>query len=820
MLTRLLDKALVKLEIKDSPKQTSARADEALYPTLFFPPPPQGTTSLCRRCLTLLSHFISRFGDGTDYQPLTITHSWSIRDLTHAVQMNHAVARKNTTECVICIKVFILFKAMQAHVSFEDSWRTSPSTDWNLTWAITLPNYEPNKDRLHVKFSVTHKGGYSWGIGGFKVYPDRNATAARAPENPNKVDDTLLVGPLDGYEQPTDGISNLDFSSTLSQGTLALVSSWARECATSHAKCRRIFGSDGLQQPEPWFPDRLVQVRRKDNGSLTARLVLKANPAHFPTSASKHVDYLSFSHCWGPPPEPNAPLGGRAGSVLTRDTLSKWTAALPVNDLPLAFRHAITVCAWLDFEYIWIDSLCIMQDSREDWEIQSAVMGDVYKFAFLNIAALSSTSDYNGFIFSRDTRIVFGFRRSFANLLGRNASERNQEGKQCVLLKGQAPLVWDFQKDIQGSTDSNTPLFTRAWVYQERSLARRSLAFSNSSVYWSCDEHSVCEQSGWGGYMQNGLRRTLHRVEEIMSTISQNGATEDLAKSLIQAFDYQWHSTVTNYSNCSLTKHTDKLVAVSSVARELDSTGILQSQRYLAGLWSVSILIQMSWITIVGSKTPARKVVGEEGYVAPSWSWASVEACVQPRHFWTVTSATTIPLGEVLGADVELATDYKFGSVKAGWIRVRGHLNGVQSGSRDGKSLSLTDRETGGDLWFCSDTVEGFDIVRHGNARRLVWMPLSVSFDTSISGKCLVLLEVPGQQYGGPNAFIRPGEKVYRRMGTGRFGRTIGMLHPTDVVLGLGTYPNIKIGGETRTGAELASVFTRKQTPMEEFVLI
>lgn len=165
MFSRLLDKALVKLEIKDSPQQTSAKADEALYTTSSFPPPPRGTTALCPRCLTLLSHFVSRFGDGHDYSQLTITHAWSIRDLSHAVHMDFAVARKNTTECVICIKVFILFKAMQAHVSFEDSWRSSPSTDWALTWELRLPDYEAHVDRLHVKFSVTHKGGYGWGIG-------------------------------------------------------------------------------------------------------------------------------------------------------------------------------------------------------------------------------------------------------------------------------------------------------------------------------------------------------------------------------------------------------------------------------------------------------------------------------------------------------------------------------------------------------------------------------------------------------------------------------------------------------------------------------
>jgi hypothetical protein len=90
MLSRLLDKALVKLDIKDSEKQAAAKAAVLLYPTIAFPPPPQGTGSICTRCLTLLSHFVYLFGNSNDYQPLVITHSSAIRDLSHAVQMNHA----------------------------------------------------------------------------------------------------------------------------------------------------------------------------------------------------------------------------------------------------------------------------------------------------------------------------------------------------------------------------------------------------------------------------------------------------------------------------------------------------------------------------------------------------------------------------------------------------------------------------------------------------------------------------------------------------------------------------------------------------------
>jgi hypothetical protein len=303
-----------------------------------------------------------------------------------------------------------------------------------------------------------------------------------------------------------------------------------------------------------------------------------------------------------------------------------------------------------------------------------------------------------------------------------------------------------------------------------------------------------------------------------MYAMKQGGVIAEQAQSLVEAVDYCWTFTVTKYTQCKITKHSDKLIAISSVARQLASTQIMQTGniRYLAGFWDINLLSQLAWITVVGSTTTPRKWPGEEEYSAPSWSWASVEAPVQPQFFLS-NSSTKIALANVLGADVELATDYKFGSIKAGWVRLRGILYPVRSGKRSAESISLTDDATGENFWFCSDTVEGFHIVRTGRARSLVWMPMFVTIDQSISGKCLVLMEAEGQHYGGSNGFVRAGERVYRRMGTGNFGRSIDMLQSTDLVLRLGTYPDIQ---PTSAGADVAKGFKRKEVGMQEFVLI
>lgn len=164
MLSRLVNSALEKLSVKES---TSSKSPELSYPTLSFPlPPPAGTgsRSLCARCLTLLSHAISQYGDGTDYKGLEITHSSSIATLSE-------VGQSKAPPCVICAKTFALFEAARAHVAFETSLRNTPSKEWSLTWRVNErdpkihPQFGFSHDSVSFAMTVTHTGGYGWGIG-------------------------------------------------------------------------------------------------------------------------------------------------------------------------------------------------------------------------------------------------------------------------------------------------------------------------------------------------------------------------------------------------------------------------------------------------------------------------------------------------------------------------------------------------------------------------------------------------------------------------------------------------------------------------------
>ncbi|KAF2103062.1 hypothetical protein NA57DRAFT_32577 [Rhizodiscina lignyota] len=468
-------------------------------------------------------------------------------------------------------------------------------------------------------------------------------------------------------------------------------------------------------------------------------------------------------------------------------------------------------------------------------------MGDVYKFAWLNVAALSTASDYEGFINdTRDRRVEFGFRAPFASILGRDQEEKNSNGQECVLLRGTAKLLWKFSADIPGSNARNAPLFKRAWVYQERSLARRTLAFTKNSVYWACDECSWGERPDWGvgGLESEGLRGTLHSVLDTLATLKARNArdaagqgqriiTPEQGRELIQGFDLRWYLSVTSYTLCKLTKHTDKLIAISSVARELANSRLI-GKRYLAGLWDVNLTFQMAWITVEGKTTPPKKRVADDEYVAPSWSWASVEAPVQPRFIFNSRN-DMIALADVRAAEVSLETDYVYGSVKAGWLRVYGRLNRIKAAGWKGhnswdkttKSAYLTDEATGETLWFCSDTVEGYQLVQSGKGiDKLVWMPLTLRFGSNmLACTCLCLIEAGEQEgIGTGDGFVKQDEKVYRRLGTGDFGRLPSMLRQDKLLVGLGAYPDIQV--KDGQGQELAQGFRRNEEELEEFVLI
>lgn len=284
-------------------------------PTITLPREAEVTKSLCARCLTLISHIITQIGHGSDYQGLGLPHSTSMRDSPSA--------------CVVCARIKLLFDAMRSHISFETSLRNSPARDWSLSWGLSAaqPRTDPGNafrvDYAAVLMTATHRRGYSWGIGGFAIYPDSMVQNKRLDDDiasgrgrsrgspGDRPVITCIEPALDGLERQEQ---HLDFSSTAGTGSMALVASWADECTRSHSKCNHVFGVDGASMSaKPWYPDRLIRISTTPDiqtvvadqpFDITARIVEKIDQSDLLQTPEGEVPrYLSLSHCWGPPPD-------------------------------------------------------------------------------------------------------------------------------------------------------------------------------------------------------------------------------------------------------------------------------------------------------------------------------------------------------------------------------------------------------------------------------------------------------------------------------------------------------------------------------------
>jgi hypothetical protein len=157
-----------------------------------------------------------------------------------------------------------------------------------------------------------------------------------------------------------------------STATLNLARKWLQICLDTH-RCKH-------EAEEYWRPIRLIKLDSPSAGSVT--LSCRLDETATPVSDI----YMSLSHCWGH----HDPF------KLTRSTLPALLGGVPVSKLPQDFQDARFVTRYLGLKFVWTDSLCIFQDSREDWVRESSLMGKVYSQVFCNIGAAASPSRDEG----------------------------------------------------------------------------------------------------------------------------------------------------------------------------------------------------------------------------------------------------------------------------------------------------------------------------------------------------------------------------------------------------------------------------------------
>lgn len=192
-----------------------------------------------------------------------------------------------------------------------------------------------------------------------------------------------------------------------------------------------------------------------------------ANPTRLvETAQGSSGKYLALSHRWGDLSEEQ--------KFCTYDrNIERLKEVIPVNKLPKSFQDAVRVTRALHIRYLWIDSLCIIQDNTEDWDSESKKMEDVFSNAYCTIAASSAKSSLVGFLGPRRPRDTVGI----------------QTPSGPLYLAG---FIDDFRAHVEESV-----LSSRGWVLQERALSRRTIYFTNTQIYWECGRGVFCETLAW-----------------------------------------------------------------------------------------------------------------------------------------------------------------------------------------------------------------------------------------------------------------------------------------------------------------------------------
>lgn len=421
----------------------------------------------------------------------------------------------------------------------------------------------------------------------------------------------------------------------------------------------------------PTVPTRLLEVTRSKEIIRVVEL------------GEHREHYLALSHCWG--------LSHRI--TTTKENIVKHREGIPISQLPATFKQAISIAWGLDIRYLWIDSLCIIQDDFSDWEREASRMGNVYAYAYLTISALSSADDSTGcFRNGSDIKVVSTLIPHIscdswttgltaiplaAGLIINNRvnavdvrmfREMATRGDIYVTCEWMPPSLIDSPRDYlvgrfgrKVAPFEHEPLNKRAWTLQERLLSPRTLHYGSQEMYWECQHCVLCEDGAV-------LTREFPTLGKVLASRSPPSGEKK------PATDW-WHRLVEEYTGRNLTRDQDKLPALSGLANLMAAkTG----DGYAAGLWKRDVIEDLFWsIEIVepshhcddpahdAMMPPATKasVKHPTQYRAPSWSWASLDGKVKYYHLNQACIQA-----RCLDIQVSPSGKDKFGRVQLGWM--------------------------------------------------------------------------------------------------------------------------------------------------------
>ncbi|KAF2430671.1 HET-domain-containing protein [Tothia fuscella] len=187
---------------------------------------------------------------------------------------------------------------------------------------------------------------------------------------------------------------------------------------------------------------------------------------HITSPNDAGMQYLTLSHCWGK----------LEVLKLKSENITSMIAGFRLDEIPKTFHEAVTITRKLGFQYLWIDALCIVQDSPTDWAKEASRMAIVYENSTCTIAAAHGSDSTAGCYVNRQP-------------LQYLPCKLTRTDSMCTDFRQQSEIYAEPPHRCLPSRDvllglERQPLHNRAWLVQERTLSPRILYFGSQFMSW------------------------------------------------------------------------------------------------------------------------------------------------------------------------------------------------------------------------------------------------------------------------------------------------------------------------------------------------
>ncbi|THU86145.1 HET-domain-containing protein [Dendrothele bispora CBS 962.96] len=316
--------------------------------------------------------------------------------------------------------------------------------------------------------------------------------------------------------------------------------------------------------------------------------------------------------------------GGPQPNCTTAKNLETYIrVGIDIESVPKTIQDAIQVTNKFGFRYLWVDAFCIIQDSAEDKKKELIQMRQIFRDAYFTIVASRAETAFAGFLYT------------------------------CTSPQNPSPRLPFWCKDGHLGTVSTQPMFIpydatsepadqRAWCYEERLLSARKLVYASDTLYYHCQSAATAV----GGSIS--LPRTSERLLDVMLLPDDKiGAHVAEWKYLDwRELRHKWADIIANYTARGVTKPKDKLTALAGVAEERED---------------------------IPNPRPSQ-------YLAPSWSWASVQGRITLMPgmlscYELFGDPSEIKSCEILSCDVVVEDErLSYGRVRSGVLKLHSKM--------------------------------------------------------------------------------------------------------------------------------------------------